>query len=246
METVTPNKSMIPKSWDIPAVFRNRLGEDAGRQRLMKEEASLLAVLHEVPKAEDKGNRQGVLFWIDAAGNWKSTPSSGGRSELRELVERYRARIKALDEELERTERPEEIHNVIDQATPVLRAARNLLTVVQELRQTLKDDLKVLAIRDLAVAAERSADLLVQDAKTSLDFLIAKAAAAQADAAAKATKEAQKLNRLAAFFFPLMTLAAVFGMNRPSEMLSYGGVWVVCLFGLILGGIVWSALRNGK
>ncbi|GAA5496903.1 hypothetical protein Rhal01_03091 [Rubritalea halochordaticola] len=246
MESVTPNKSMIPKTWDVPAIFRNRLGEDVGRQRLMKEEGHLLVVLHEVPKAEDKGNRQGVIFWVNGMGEWKSTPSSGGRSELRELVERYRARIKSLDDELEKTESPSEIHDVIDQATPVLRAARNMLVVVQELRQTLKDDLKVLAIRDLAVAAERAADLLVQDAKSSLDFLIAKSAAQQADAAAKATKEAQKLNRLAAFFFPLMTLAAVFGMNRPSEILSYGGVWVVCIFGLILGGIVWSVLRNGK
>jgi len=74
------------------------------------------------------------------------------------------------------------------------------------------------------VAVERAADLLVQDAKSSLDFMIAKNSTEQAAATAAATREARKLNRLAAFFFPLMTLAAVMGMNRPSEVLAASGV----------------------
>jgi len=119
-----------------------------------------------------------------------------------------------------------------------------MLAVVSELRKALPDDREVLAIRDLAVLVERSADLLVQDAKTSLDFLVAKSASEQAAAAASATEEARKLNRLAAFFFPLVTLAAVFGMNRPSVMMNYGGVWTVVGLGLFMGLVVSSILKK--
>jgi len=222
--TPPPIRSIIPKSWNIPPVFRRRLGEDAGRQRLMKEDGHLLVILHQVPKAEDGGHREAALFWIDDQGNWKSVPGSGGRSALREHVDQYLARAKSLDSELDKTSTAAEIHEVIDQATPLLRAGRNMMAVTQELRQSLPDNLQVLAIRDVAVAVERAADLLVQDAKSSLDFMIAKNSTEQAAATAAATREARKLNRLAAFFFPLMTLAAVMGMNRPSEVLAASGV----------------------
>lgn len=237
-------KSMIPKSWTVPAIFRNRLGEQVGRQRLMCEDGEFLLVLHRVPRAEDRGCREGALFWINAIAEWKSTPQSGGRSSLLEHVDSYQQRLKDLDEELESTATAEEIHAVIDEVTPILRASRNMLAVVQQLRQELKDDQKVLAIRDLAVSVERSADLLVQDSKTSLDFLIAKSATEQAAAASNATEEARKLNQLAAFFFPLVTLTAVFSMNRPSEIMNFGEVWIVVLAGLGMGAVVWKILRR--
>ncbi len=236
--------SLLPKVWDIPVVFRRRLGEEVGRQRLMEEEGNLLVVLHAVPRAEDKGRREGTFFWVDGEGNWKSLPESGGRSALRGHVENYARRARELDGDLERTSSAEDIHEVIDEAAPLLRAARNMMGVLQELRQALPDDAKVLAIRDLAVGVERGMELLVQDAKSSLDFLIAKSAGEQAAAAAGATAEARKLNRLAAFFFPLVTLAGVFGMNRPGEVLSYDGLLVVCALGLALGAAVWGILRR--
>ncbi len=246
MSTVPPIRSILPKSWAIPDIFRRRLGEDAGRQRLMKEDGHLLAILHQLPTADDRGKRDAVLFWIDDKGAWKSLPESGGRSALRAHVETYLSRVTALDVELDKASSASEIHDIIDEATPVLRAGRNMMSVIQELRQALPDDLQVLAIRDVAVGVERAADLLVQDAKSSLDFLIAKNSAEQAVAAAAATHEARKLNRLAAFFFPLMTLAAVMGMNRPSEVLAFGGVWVVVTIGIVLGAIVWGVLGKGR
>lgn len=244
--TPPPIRSIIPKSWNIPAVFRRRLGEDAGRQRLMKEEGHLLVILHQVPKAEDGGNREAALFWIDDQSNWKSVPESGGRSALRGHVDQYLARAKSLDSNLDKTSTAAEIHEIIDQATPLLRSARNLMAVTQELRQALPDDLQVLAIRDVAVTVERAADLLLQDAKSSLEFLIAKNSTEQAEAAAAASREARKLNRLAAFFFPLMTLAAVMGMNSPGEVLAASSAWLVVAIGIALGTIVYAALGRGK
>ncbi len=236
--------SLLPKMWPIPAVFKKRLGESVGRQRLMKEAGHLLVILHRVPGSEDKGRREGSFFWVGEDGSWKSSPEAGGKSALRSLVEEYLQRARMLDEGLEKSGAAEDIHIIIDEAAPILRAARNMMGVLQELREALPDDDQVLAIRDLAVEVERSMDLLLQDAKSSLDFLIAKSSAEQAAAAAGATEEARKLNRLAAFFFPLMTLAAVFGMNRPGEVMEYQGAYVVCALGLVMGAVVWRVLRK--
>lgn len=244
MDEVVSQKVLLPKTWAMPDVFRRRMGEDVGRQRLMKEEGQFLAILHQTPKAEDKGRREGALFWIDGEGNWKSAPASGGRSALRAHVDAYAARARELDGLLDKTNSAEEVHEVIDQAAPLQRASRNMLEVLQDLRDALPDDEKMLAIRDLAVGLERSMDLLVQDAKSSLDFLIAKSAAEQAKAAASATEEARKLNRLAAFFFPLLTLAAIFGINRPSEVLTYDWLFVFCAVGLAIGAVVWSLVKK--
>ena len=244
MNELVSERVLLPKSWLLPEVFRRRMGEDVGRQRLMREEGQHLVVLHQIPKAEDKGRREGAFFWIDNEGNWKSAPESGGRSALRAHVESYAARARHLDELLEITNSADEVHEVIDQAAPVQRAARNMAEVLQDLRVALPDDGKVLAIRDMAIGVERSMDLLVQDAKSSLDYLIAKSAGEQAKAAASATEEARKLNRLAAFFFPLVTLAAVFGINRPSEVISYGGLVFLCVGGLAMGAVVWALLKR--
>ncbi len=66
----------------------------------------------------------------------------------------------------------------------------------------------------------------------------------QAKESKKAAREAQKLNRLAALFFPLVTLASLFGMNPPSEVMEHGGVYVVIVLGLIMGGLLWVILSK--
>ena len=246
MQVVSMRKSIIPKSWNVSPTIRQRVGEEAGRQRLITEDGEILVLLHSVPSAKDKGRREAAQFWCDGMGNWKSSPHSGGRSELRTLVESYQKRMGELDSSLELAEDATVIHAVIDEATPVARAGRHLAQVICELRIALRDDLEILSIRDQAVNMERSGDLLLQDAKSSLDFSIAKNAAAQAKDAQKSAQEAQKLNRLAAFFFPLMTIAAVFGMNRPSEIFANGGIVGIVILGLILGLIVRSSLKKSE
>jgi len=244
MELIKPLKTVIPKAWELPQIFRNRLGQDVGRQRLMSEEGQLLAVMHELPKKEDRGLRKPVLFWVNDVEEWKSMPRSGGKASLKQHVQDYLDKALALDTRLDKMgdETAEEIHDVIDAATPMLRAVRNMANVMKDLRNALPNDREVLAIRDMSVEAERATDLLLADAKSSLDFIIAKNASKQAIEAQKATNEAQKLNRLAALFFPLVTLASLFGMNAPSEVLGFPGSFVVILAGLILGGILWMVL----
>jgi Mg2+ and Co2+ transporter CorA len=244
MEPIKPLKTVIPKAWNIPQIFKNRLGQDVGRQRLMSEEGHLLAVVHEMPKKEDKGIRKPVLFWVNDSEDWKSMPRSGGKSAMKQHVQDYLDKALALDLQLEKMggESVEDIHEVIDSATPLLRAVRNMASVMKDLRIALPNDRDVLAIRDMSVEAERATDLLLADAKSSLDFLIAKNASRQAIEAQKAANEARKLNRLAALFFPLVTLASLFGINAPREVFSYPGtVWVI-IIGLLLGIILWLLL----
>jgi Mg2+ and Co2+ transporter CorA len=239
--------TIIPKAWDIPEVFRNRMGQDVGKQRLMKEAGHHLVVLHELPKKGDRGVRKPALFWVNEVGEWKSMPASGGRSALKQLVQDYHHQVMDLEARLghmDGDETAENIHEVLDQAAPLYRAVRNLAAVMQELRTALNTDREVLDIRDMALAAELAIDLVLADAKSSLEYLIAKNAMIQAKESAKATKEAQKLNRLAALFFPLVTLASLFGMNPPGETLKHGSVYVVIISGLVMGGLLWLILSK--
>lgn len=239
--------TIIPKAWDIPEVFRNRMGQDVGKQRLMTEAGHHLVVLHELPQKGDRGVRKPALFWVNEVGEWKSMPSSGGREALKQLVQDYHSKVMDLEARLghmDGDETAENVHEVLDQAAPLYRAMRNLASVMQELRTALNTDREVLDIRDMALAAELSIDLVLADAKSSLEYLIAKNAMIQAKETAKAAKEAQKLNRLAALFFPLVTLASFFGMNPPSEILNYGGIYVVIISGLVMGGLLWIILSK--
>ena len=85
---------------------------------------------------------------------------------------------------------------------------------------------------------------MLQDAKSSLDYSIDKNVAAQAKDTQKAAQEAQKLNRLVAFFFPLMTIAAVCSMNQPPEILANGGMILSVILALVLGGLVQSSMKK--
>ncbi len=239
--------AIIPKAWSIPDIFRARMGSDVGKQRLMSEEGHHLVVLHELPSTKDKGQRSPALFWVNEVGEWKSMPHSGGRSALKQLVQNYQEKISDLELKMTKIEgdnAPEIVHDVIDEVSPIQRSVRGLGRVMQQLRETLHDDREVLNIRDVAVSLESSADLLIADAKSTLDFMTAKNAMIQAKESAKAAKEAQKLNRLAALFFPLVTLASLFGMNAPTEVLGNNGSVVVILVGLIMGALLWIILSK--
>lgn len=239
--------TVIPKAWSIPDIFRARMGSDVGKQRLMSEEGHHLVVLHEIPVLSDKGQRSPALFWVNDVGEWKSMPESGGRSALKQLVQGYQEKISALELKMTKVEgdnTPEDVHEVIDEAAPLQRTARGLARVMQALRETLKEDREVLNIRDTAVSLESSIDLLIADAKSTLDFMTAKNTMIQAKESAKAAREAQKLNRIAALFFPLVTLAALFGMNAPADVLRSDGSIIVILVGLVMGVLLWTILSK--
>jgi hypothetical protein len=135
----------------------------------------------------------------------------------------------------------------VKRCQPLLRSTRNLLAVLEEARDARSDERRLLVARDAAIALERAIDLATGDAKASMDFTMAVNAEAQARASYEAGMEARRLNRLAAFFFPLATLVAVFGMNPPAEVMNTPWVGAVVGAGIGVGFLVWlSVLRRKK
>jgi len=230
--------------WMVPDAFHQRLGDTAGRQRLMDEEDHLLLILHDVPRASDDGERTPSFFWRNPEGEWKSTPDKGGMTALRAHLESYRIAILALDEEVENSHSAGEYFAILREAAPLLRATRHLLEVLQKARELRKDDRKLLVMRDEAVDLERTIDLISSDARNGMEFVVAQNAAEQSDLSYQATLESRRLNRLVAFFFPLATLISLFGMDHPENLIIKSSFWSVIAVGILLGLIVGKLVRR--
>lgn len=228
----------IPHTWDLPEAIRKRLGESVGKQRMMHEEDHLLLLLHQVPNAEDDEVRRPMVLWRNPAGEWKSSPLTGGLVGLDAHLASYRTTIHDLDELVEAAKTARQYFDVMRRMHPLQRSTRNLSEVLQAARQALPDDTRIINMRDQAVDLERGIELVVADTKSGMDFTLAESANQQAHAAEVANQEARRLNRLAAFFLPLATLVAVFGMNPPESMFGDLGFWAVLASGILLGVLV--------
>jgi hypothetical protein len=91
-----------------------------------------------------------------------------------------------------------------------MRAARHLHQVLQEARKACTDDRDIINFRDRAYEIERTAELLYSETKNSMDLAVARRAEEQTEASRRMAISAHRLNMLAAFFFPLVTLCAIF------------------------------------
>lgn len=239
-------RSYLPKNWELPATIVNRLGPEAGRQRLMDEEGHLLLILHEVPKASDEERRQAALFWRQPDGQWKSTPQPGGLSALEEHLKSYNRVIHQLDADIEAASCPEQYFLAMQEIQPVQRSTRHLMQVLQSAREARRDEAALIGLRDRAGDLDRAIDLVAGDAKSGMDFTLARAAQEQAAASQRSNLEARRLNRLVAFFFPLATLVSFFSMGNTAEVLLSPMSWIVVAMGVIFGGLVLLLVTSGK
>ena len=130
---------------------------------------------------------------------------------------------------------------ILEQLSPVHRAATNLHIVLQAARKECPDIRELINLRDRAYEFERTAELLLEEVKNSLDVAVAKRAEEQAASTHRMSVASHRLNILAAFFFPIATLMAIFGANLRH---GWEDVWppipmlVVLGLGLALGGIL--------
>ena len=69
--------SPIPHNWQVPEVFRERMGSQAGRQRVMAHAGHLLVILHAVPDPEQPRGREARLFWRSPDAKWQSSAGGG-------------------------------------------------------------------------------------------------------------------------------------------------------------------------
>lgn len=204
--------SMLPDSWAVPSVFRQRLGAQVGRQRHMAADGHLLLVLHAPPKP-DAPRRVGRFFWRSPDGKWTSSEFGTGPGALLRHLEEYENLIARLDRQEEEAKSAEDYFRVLEELAPVYRAARNLHHVLQEARKACPEQRELIDLRDRAYDLERTAELLYTGTKNALDFAVARRAEQQAAASHRMAVAAHRLNVLAAFFFPIATLTAIFGVN---------------------------------
>lgn len=203
---------LIPHLWEVPQVFRDRMGGHVGRQRLMVADGHLLFVLHVLPKPNEN-QRHGRFFWRDPQGQWTSAERGTGTHALNKHLDEYEEFVSTLDRLEEQATTSSEYFDILEQLSPVRRAASNLYRVLQEAREECPDVRELIDFRDRAYQIERTAELLLADVKNALDVAVAKRAEEQAVSSHRMSVSAHRLNMLAAFFFPIATLMAIFGAN---------------------------------
>jgi len=201
--------SILPPAWQIPTILRERLGDGPGRQRVMQADGHLLIITHAPPNVSQK-TRNGRFFWRSPDGEWQSNELGSGKGALAKHLDQYAQAIESLEKAENDAQSSEDYFQVISQLAPLLRAARNLHATLQSAREKSGNDRTMINYRDRSYAIERSAELLYNEAKNELDFLIARRSEQQAVSSHRMATASHRLNILAAFFFPIVTLATIF------------------------------------
>lgn len=240
---------LIPKPWNVPPEIRVRLGDEVGRQRAMTHDGHLLLLLHAPPKP-DETKREGRVMWRSPDGAWAPKALTHGESPVSELIGEYEKLLDKIDGDEDHAFSADEYFDLLTLLNPIVRAAHNLHSALQQARDMLPELRDLIVLRDRAYSLSRRAELLQADARNTLDFVIAKRAEEGAAASERQAKAAHRLNVLAAFTFPLLALCAVFGSNlghglekwdaaaAPTPMLAVIGVSLA--LGAILAACVTS------
>jgi hypothetical protein len=241
---------LLPPAWDVPTEFRARLGDQAGRQRIMTAAGHTLVILHAPPRA-DSPVREGRYFWRDASGRWTPAGTSPSQPGLGDLLLEYEKAIDALQRSEDAAQTARDYFNLLNRLTPLTRAARHLHETLQKAREAVPGDRQLLLWRDRAYAMSRSAELLQEDAKNALDFAVAQRAEEEAEQTRRVAAAGHRLNILAAFFFPLATMAAFFGMELRNGLepwdAQYAPLPVLGILGVgLLLGVILTAFVTRK
>ena len=103
----------------------------------------------------------------------------------------------------------------------------------------MQGDAFIIAKRDEAYGINRNFEILLNEAKLSLDFQIAQSSETQAAKAHEMTLSQHKLNVLAAITFPIMAVATLFGMGgelvHGLESKTPYLFWLILVIGFVLG-----------
>ncbi len=231
-------KEILPKEWDVPQRFRARLGEQAGRQRIMAEAGHLLLILHEPPSA-GASDRKAKFFWRSPEGVWKAADSAGeGLKALQRHLNKYDSVVAQLEKQLASAQRAEDFFKILRATAPTLRTIRNMQHTLQQARENFQEVREFIVLRDQAYQQERTVDLLNAEAKYALDFTMAQRAEEQAQHGQDIAQLSHRLNLLASFFLPIMTLAALFGMSFPQTLGKFDNpltLLTVLIVGVVFG-----------
>lgn len=234
------NSRLIPGTWEVPQEFHDRLGERPGRQRVMLAAGHLLFVLHE-PPGPDESVRRPRLFWREPNGTWHNTGKSHGVAAFKGHLEEFERAIDRFDQLEDRAARSRDFLTILEATGPLKRSIANLHQVLEEARRMIPADRDLINLRDQAYDLSRTAELLYDATRNALDTARTRQAEEQAASSSAMAIAAHRLNLMVAVFFPLATLAAIFGMELPNGLDSVPAPWAflgVCGVGLVLGLLV--------
>lgn len=218
--------SPIPHTWQVPEVFRERMGNQAGRQRCMTHGGHLLVILHELPDPEIPQRREARLYWRTPDGTWNcSSGGPPGIASLRAHVETFVEAAARLEALTDAADSADDWFHLVHDAGPLLRSTRNLHRTLQEARDAAKDDRALISVRDLAGDAERAFELTHAHAQEGLDYTIARRAEEQSRDAQHMLEAAHRLNMIAAVFLPVTAVATLLGMNLRHGLESWPSPW---------------------
>jgi len=238
---------VLPATWAVPDAIRARFGKEAGRQRAMVHDGHLVLVTHVVPITGDVV-RKAALFWRNPEGAWRAGGEAKGNvSALADLVESYRTRILQLESDLERAKTASDYFGILNAVAPFVRSARNLHKTLQEARDKVTADVPLIAIRDVACEVERTAEIVSTDARSGLDFVIAKQAEAQAQLSDHIVRSSHKLNLVVALFLPITALGSMLGINLVHGFESTAQPWLfwgAVLMSFVVGFVLRAAINH--
>jgi hypothetical protein len=223
----------LPVSWNLPLEIKARFGQKrSGRQRAMAADGHLLLVLHKAPQ-HGMRDREGIFFWRRPNGHWEYSGRGSGLRRVIEHIEEYSLAEQKLAREYEQARGAKDYFRILEEVGPLHHAARNLHATLQVAREAIPDDRDIIDMRDWAYDLERTLELLQADTKHALDH--------------HSVQVANRLNVLAAIFFPMTAIASLFGMNLVSGLEGSSVIifWSVLLVGISLGFVTsWWALRG--
>jgi Mg2+ and Co2+ transporter CorA len=223
--------------WTLPQKITARLGQSSyGRQRAIFEDETCLLILHTPPERKNH-KRETLVFLRQPGGQWKCNGRDDGIMRLQKLLLTYEDQCDKFLDEFQKAETSDLLFELLTRLNSAKRTANDMFTALQAARDLIKVDPDLIECRDRAYEISRNYELIYHDAKTALDFRIAKNSQDDAEAAKLVLKAQHKLNVLAAIFFPLMALTSIFGMNLPNglEKLGIPIFWVIFICGLVIG-----------
>ena len=204
--------------WQLPAAIEARLGESTyGRQRAIYEDDHLLIILHTPPDA-DTDDRTAQVFLRSPNGRYQCNGLENGEIKLKKLLATYGELLQQNEVTYARARSASDLHTILERMMPVHRSASNLSTALQSARDLVRDDAFLIGMRDEAYEVSRGLELLLHDARLTLDYRIAHSAEEQAEKTQELARAQHKLNVLAAITFPLIAVATLFGMNLATGL----------------------------
>lgn len=235
-------------NWVLPKSIEDRLGSKTyGHQRNIFEDNHLLIILHEPPKI-DQMIRDHIVYYRKPTGHLWCNGQDNGSFKIRQLLEQYQTIFDRLEDNANDARSAKDYFSVLEELIPVSSSIQNLAETLRESRRMVPMDDLLLEIRDWSSDLQRSYEMLLQDCRLALDFQTAQKSEDQANKSNQALVAQNRLNTLAAFTFPIMSIATVFGMNMVSglEHVTPLLFWGVLLAGIGIGFWIQKWLFKGQ